>query len=243
MAAADVKPLRESHMLCVQNVVATFLAQMDGMAPDMNDAPLNVEAISLAAMSKLSLEVFPASMSKSRCSIRNAVPFKPDPQSVYPLKKKPRSRKAPDDDDDDDDDDASNAVDDMNNLKVLSRGGFVKQKATSDPAYRTATCMSYHSKENLIAGGKSIALCLLNAYAFARRVSADLGIHLRVCNFQTQNIVCSATLEFELNLNWLYQYYMEDAPLDCGVKVLYKEPFSGLNMKVLKGAAPTQTEK
>lgn len=208
--------------LVTTNVVSTYCTRIDGipLARERLES-LNVYASTLAASSKMSLDVFPASISRCRILIRGASDPAPPQDQLYPLKKRRftpghgRKRRRPQDAEnasgtDEDDDDHEDEEDDEHaalerEILALSVGKVVISRSTATEklrprAFITATNMSYQSKEHLIAGGRSEVENLLVAYAITRFQSWQQGIYLRVCNVRTQNIVCLTWLGFELNL-------------------------------------------
>ncbi|MDR3412070.1 MAG: hypothetical protein P4L87_14190, partial [Formivibrio sp.] len=183
-----------------------------------------------------SLEVFPASISKSRTPIRGLVSSSAPPPGDavwYPLKKKRKGVKhqseLPVDEEEAAEDDIEAAQEKA--LFDNSIASLLAQRKIDRPfEYATATTLSYQTKENLVAGGRSIAINLLQAYQYIEFVNSVLRVNLRICNFRTQNIVCSCWLGFPLNLNWIWQQYQTN-PDDLPVTAKYAESFSGLAVK------------
>jgi TATA-box binding protein (TBP) (component of TFIID and TFIIIB) len=109
------------------------------------------------------------------------------------------------------------------NVEVLVGVKRVKKRMQ----FMAATIMVYDSHEIVIAGGKSVAMNIMAAYMFARRMSIEMGVNCRVCNFVTRNIVFSARLGFSLNLDWIAKHYENKGEL-----VIYTpEEFAGLCIK------------
>ena len=208
-----------------------FMLRLDGIPPEYDALPLNIEGLSLVLQSQLSLDVFPGSFSKGRTPIRGAPVYEPTPEQVYPLRKKPlvrttrRTRDGGDSSADDNDDDDAVDEDAVPPLKQLAPEAKVLQRVVNREL-ATATFISYNSKQTVAAGGKSEAMNLMMAYQYAAAISHQQKIHLRVCNFHVENIVCSTTLGFSLDLPRIQQHYER-----VGLPVGYdRDVFSGLNI-------------
>lgn len=181
--------------LIPRNIVSTFYARI---MHSQADSDINLPAAALVTCGKYNRGVFPAVVSKSRIPIAMAGDSSssaavPPEWSTYPLisrfrssmgnkKKSSKHRKQQLQDDDDPDIDA----------KLVTNSNFVK-----------ATVSMFSTGKNVVAGGISIFANLLTAYTVCRRLSDSLCLDIRVCNFETQNIVCSAVLGFELNPDWI----------------------------------------
>jgi TATA-box binding protein (TBP) (component of TFIID and TFIIIB) len=131
---------------------------------------------------------------------------------VYPLQNKAKKAKTPE-------------------LKLLYAARAKRAKAAIHAAnqrapkqYITATDSQFKSGQNVVAGGTTVASNEIIAYTYVRRVSHDLDIDLRIYNIQTQNIVFSADLGYQLNPEWI----MQEGELQ-GWQVFYNpEEFIGL---------------
>jgi len=200
----------EFGKLYVNNIVSTYTARAVGINPEYEHLTdrTNVEAVALAIQSKYEGVVFPASVSKSRIRLRDVPDYEPPAASVYPIRGKKRKLKS--------DDPASQQMDQLNaymRKKAISRENKKIKEALRHAAkqagprqYITATDISFHSNQNVVAGGKTILSNMLTATLYLRRLSQELGVMYRVCNMKTQNIVCSMDLGFELNIEWMYQH-------------------------------------
>lgn len=207
--------------LYVNNIVSTYVARLDGVPADIAHRKMNIEAVTFSVGSKLSFDVFPASVSKSRIQIADSEAFVPSPESVYPIKKKRKIE----------DVDLSSTVTRkkqaaINNKKIKLTQ--VQAKLAEPKQFITATDSTFHSNQNVVAGGKSIVCNILTAYMFLRRLSRDMMCHYRLCNLETQNIVCSADMGYELNLDWIMSSFEER-----GIVVNYTpEEFSGCSVTI-----------
>jgi TATA-box binding protein (TBP) (component of TFIID and TFIIIB) len=96
----------------------------------------------------------------------------------------------------------------------------------------TATVSTFDTGGNVVAGGATEQVNQLFAYTYLQRLSLSLGQELRMYNFRTQNIVCSADLGYPLNLDWIL---LEANDQGYGNNVFYNpDEFVGLSWLTLE---------
>ena len=174
--------------LVPKNVVSTYFTKLGDFGCD-----INLPAVAVVCSGKYGRGVFPAVVSKARIPISGVDEAAPSPASLYPLQKKVKLVKSA----------TSKQATHVRNKKLKAMLHEANQLAPKQ--YLTATDSQFKSGQNVVAGGTSVASNTLIAYMFIRRLSHDLGLDLRVYNMQTQNIVCSTYLGYELNPEWIVQ--------------------------------------
>jgi TATA-box binding protein (TBP) (component of TFIID and TFIIIB) len=172
-----------------KNVVSTYLTRIAG-DPEWD---MNLPAVAVVSGGKYGRGIFPAVVSKARIPIVGAEEPEPSAAVLYPLHKRIKPGKSVD----------SKSLSVARNKKLKALLHETSQQAPRQ--YITATDSQFKSGQNVVAGGTSVSANTLIAYMFIRRLSHDLDIDLRIYNMQTQNIVCSADLGYELNPEWIVQ--------------------------------------
>ena len=174
--------------LVPKNVVSTYFTKVGDFGCD-----INLPAVAVVCSGKYGRGVFPAVVSKARIPISGVDETVPSAAALYPLQKKVKLAKSA----------TSKHATIARNKKLKALLHEANQLAPKQ--YLTATDSQFKSGQNVVAGGTSVASNTLIAYTFIRRLSHDLGLDLRIYNMQTQNIVCSTYLGYELNPEWIVQ--------------------------------------
>ena len=206
--------------LVPKNVVSTYFTKVGDFGCD-----INLPAVAVVCSGKYGRGVFPAVVSKARIPISGVEETVPSSASLYPLQKKVKLAKSA----------TSKHATLARNKKMKALLHEANQLAPKQ--YLTATDSQFKSGQNVVAGGTSVASNTLIAYMFIRRLSHDLGLDLRIYNMQTQNIVCSTYLGYELNPEWIVQeadahgwevYYCPEEfiglswiTIERGIKIVY----------------------
>lgn len=183
----------ETGKLVARNLVSTYLARIHGGELDGMHLEINLPGVAVVTQGKYGRGVFPAVVSKARIPIEGMEDPIPPAAMVYPLQKKIKKAKTAE-------------------LKLRYIARTKRTKAAIHDAnqrapkqYLTATDSQFKSGQNVVAGGTSVSSNMITAYMYVRRVSHDLDIDLRIYNMQTQNIVFSADIGWELNPEWMFQ--------------------------------------
>ena len=178
----------EFGVLTVKNWVSTYTTQIGKTGQSVN-----LPAVAVVCAGKYSPGVFPAVVSKARISLSDAPLHTPDAAAMYPLHRKVKQPKSA----------SAKSTLAARNKKLKELMHVADRLAPRQ--FFTATDSQFKSGQNVVAGGTSMARNMLVAYTFVRRLNHDLHLDLRIYNMQTQNIVCSADLGFEVNTEWLVQ--------------------------------------